>query len=188
MPLIPRMFLRWLPLAALTVALSGLVYLAVQQVGRHTANDPQIQMARDIAATLGSGGTVESVVAGAPVDIGRSLSPFVTIYNGDGTVVASSGRLHGEARSVPPGVLTAVRKEGEVRVTWQPEPGVRIATVLVRQPGTSGGVVLVGRSLEETEQRAAQFLNLVTLACVAVLLGLFVVVAASELALARGTP
>jgi hypothetical protein len=46
---------HWLPLAALTTALCGLVYLAVQQALRQAANDPQIQMAEDAAYILSQG-------------------------------------------------------------------------------------------------------------------------------------
>jgi hypothetical protein len=53
---------HWLPLAAVTTLLCGLVYLAVQQSLRQGANDPQIQMAEDAAAALVAGSTPESVL------------------------------------------------------------------------------------------------------------------------------
>ncbi len=43
---------HWLPLALVIVAMSGLVYLAVQQALRLSANSPQVQMAEDAAAAL----------------------------------------------------------------------------------------------------------------------------------------
>jgi hypothetical protein len=46
------------------------------------------------------------------------------------------------------GVLDYMRQHGEERVTWQPEKGVRMATVVVRY---DKGFVLAGRSLREME-------------------------------------
>jgi hypothetical protein len=180
MPLSRRILIRWVQLAALATALSLMVYVAVQQVGRQMANDPQIQFARDTRAAIAAGQPVESVVPATRVDIESSLAPFVTIQNDSGVVLASSGRLHGQLRSVPVGVLESVRESGEERVTWQPEPGVRMATVVVRTPGSPGVFVLAGRSLQETEIRITTLGKLLMLAWGATLVGLLVVVAATE--------
>ncbi|MEK7161684.1 MAG: hypothetical protein AAB729_03270, partial [Patescibacteria group bacterium] len=45
----------WLPLAVAIIIMSGLVYVVAQQNYRLTANDPQIQIAQDIAAALNKG-------------------------------------------------------------------------------------------------------------------------------------
>lgn len=185
MSLLRAIVLRWAPLAALATAVCVLIYLGVQQVGRHLANDPQLEMARDIGARLAAGEPVSAVVPATPVDFGRSLSPFVTIYDEAGAVVATSGRLNGSPRILPPGVLDHVRQNGEERVTWQPEPGVRIATVIVRREGASRGFVLAGRSLRETEERTAKFGSLIAAAWIAVVGGLFVLVSMSEYLLAH---
>ena len=71
MTLTGRVLARWVQLAALATATSLLVYLAVQQVGRQTANDPQLQVARDAAAALAGGQPAASIAAGPQVDIGR---------------------------------------------------------------------------------------------------------------------
>ncbi|MFI5178828.1 MAG: hypothetical protein ACHQO8_09700 [Vicinamibacterales bacterium] len=183
MPWLRSAVWRWLPLAVLTTSLCLLVYLAVQQVWRHAANDPQVQMARDITARLERGDGANAVLPAEPVDPHHSLSPFVMVLDDGGAVVASSGAPGAPERAVPAGVLTFVREHGEERVTWQPDPGLRIAAVVVRRGGSSPGFVLVGRSLRESEQRTSQFQQLVGLAWLATLVGLFVVVAISELAL-----
>ncbi len=179
-----RILFRWLPVAGVATALCGLVYLAVQQVWRQLANDPQIQMARDAETSLERGQPLRSVVPEGQIDMAWSLAPFVTVFDDAGAVLASSGRLRGQPRGVPKGVLDHVRDQGEGRVTWQPEPSVRIATVIVRHSGTPAGFVLVGRSLRETEQRTGQFQALVGMAWIAILAGLLVLVAASEYGLA----
>jgi len=173
-------FWRWVPLAGLATALSVLIYLAVQQVWRHAANDPQVQMARDIALRLERGDPVSAVVPTDQIELRSSLAPFVTIVDDAGAVVASSGRLSGQTRTVPSGVLSFAREHGEERVTWQPELGVRMATVVVHHGGSSPGFVVVGRSLHESETRTAQFGQLVGLAWLVTLVALLVLVAVSE--------
>src|ERR1051326_7668674 len=133
MPVLTRIFFRWPPLASLATALSALVYLALQQQGRQMADEPQVQLARDAAAALAAGRPIESVVPVQQVDLGRSLAPFVMVLDDGGTVRATSGRMDGHVRVVPEGVLEHVRTSGEERVTWQPEPGIRMATVVVRR-------------------------------------------------------
>ncbi len=144
---------QWLPLAVVVTAVCGLVYLAVQQELRQTANDPQIQIAEDAAAALENGAAVESVVTSEKTAIERSLAPFVIVYDDSGGVIGSSALLHGRIPKLPDGVLDYVRSNGQDRVTWQPEPGVRIAAVIVRSQGAQPGFVLVGRSLREVEVR-----------------------------------
>ena len=178
MSLTGRVLARWIQLAALATALSLLVYLAVQQVGRQTANDPQLQVARDAAVALAAGQPAAALTSGSQVDIGRSLSPWITIVDERGNIIASSGRLHGELRTVPAGVLETARSIGEERVTWQPERGVRMATIVIHKP--NGGFVVAGRSLQESEERTAHYGSLVLAGWLATILGLLVVVWATE--------
>jgi len=180
-----RIILRWLQLAGLATALCLLVYVVAQQIGRHTANDPQIQMARDAAILLESGSTPESVLPAAHVDMSRSLAPFLIVLDDGGKVLAASATLRGAQRSVPDGVLTSVRDDGEERVTWQPEAGVRIASVVVGYAGSPGGFVVAGRSLQETEERVLQFQHLILLAWALILVGLAVLSSLTELAVPK---
>jgi hypothetical protein len=171
---------RWLPLAVVITAMSGLVYVAVQQALRLDANDPQIQMAEDAAEALARGGTVASVLPADQVDLARSLAPFVIVLDDAGAPLASSGQLHGQIPAVPAGVFEYVRRHGEDRITWQPEPGVRIATVVVGHTGTKPGFVLAGRSLRETEKRENLVEMLAGTAWIITLFGSLVVVVGCE--------
>src|SRR5579864_3219208 len=120
-PLVSRILLRWLQLAGAASACCLLVWVAVQQVWRHEANDPQIQMARDAAARLASGqASVDTVVPTTTVEVATSLAPFLTVLDSRGSIIASSGRVHGALKSVPSGVLDHVRQAGEEEVSWQP--------------------------------------------------------------------
>lgn len=143
----------WLPLALVITALSGIIYIAVQQDMRTGANDPQIQMAEDAAALLQNGGNMFSIVSDSKVNIQSSLAPFIMIFDDKGGFVASSALLHGEAPALPSGVLEYARLHGENRISWQPETGVRHALVIVHYEGTKPGFVAVGRSLKEIEKR-----------------------------------
>jgi hypothetical protein len=176
---------HWLPLAVVITALSGLVYLVVQQSLRWGANDPQIQMAEDAAAVLTSGGAPESVLPAAHVEISTSLAPFMVIYSDAGEALASSARLHGAVPDLPPGIFDYTRQNGEDRVSWQPQPGVRIAAVVVAYDGAQPGFVLAGRSLREVEKREDQVQQLTGIAWLILLAGSLVVVAGSELIFAE---
>jgi sulfur relay (sulfurtransferase) DsrF/TusC family protein len=148
----------WLPTAIVITALCGLVYLAVQQNLRMGANDPQIQMAEDAALALASGQSPASLVQSTRVDIAKSLSPYLVIYDDNGNVIAFSGVLDGQVPPLPDGVLAFVKTHGQDRITMQPRPGVRMATVIQHYQGETSGFVLAGRSLREVEVREDQAL------------------------------
>jgi hypothetical protein len=177
---------HWLPLAVVTVLLCGLVYLAVQQSLRWGANDPQIQMAEDAAAALAAGGTPESVLPATQVDLSTSLAPFLVIYRYTGEPSASSGLLHGSVPLLPAGIFTYTRQNGEDRVSWQPEPGIRVAAVVVAYEGSQPGFVLAGRSLREVERRESQVEQISGLAMLVTLAGSLIAVGGCELILLDG--
>jgi hypothetical protein len=169
---------KWLPLAIATAGLCGLVYLTVQQSLRMGANDPQIQMAEDAASALAGGASVDSLAPSAKVDIATSLAPFLVVYDDSGKIVASSASLHGENPLIPQGVLDYTRQNGEDRVSWQPENGVRIAAVVVRY---DNGFVLAGRSLREVEKRESQTEQISVAAMLAIWVTTLIVVVLGEL-------
>jgi hypothetical protein len=160
-----------------------LVYVVVQQSLRQSANDPQIQMAEDAAAALARGQDAASIVPESQVDLGRSLAPFLMLFDDAGQVIGTSGLLHGQPPVLPSGVLAYAGQNGEDRVTWQPEAGVRIATVIVHSGGPNGGFALAGRSLREVEEREAQVELEAGAGLVLLLAGTLFVVALSEVAL-----
>jgi hypothetical protein len=148
--LLVRAMSSWLPVAVLATVMAGLVYGVGQHILRSTANDPQVQLARDAAARWDAGAAPASLVPGTQTDVGRSLAPFLIVYDGSGAELASSAVLDGSRPQLPSGVLDSARKAGEDRITWQPAQGVRIATVVVP---AERGFVLAGRSLRLVEER-----------------------------------
>jgi len=148
-----RIIKYWLLIVIVVSGLSGLIYGVAQQDIRQGANDPQIQMAEDIAAELANGQSVQSVVPAEKVDIARSLAPYIIVFNVTGNPIASSAELNGQIPTIPSGVFDSVRQSGEDRFTWEPQAGVRSAVVVTRFSGSSSGFVLAGRSLREAEKR-----------------------------------
>jgi len=151
----------WLPTAIVITALCGLVYLVVQQEMRTAANDPQIQIAEDTARALETGKLPAEVIPADKVEISKSLSPFLMIFDDSDhvTAMASSAILDGELPILPPGLLEYVKAYGQDRVTWQPREGVRSALVIERFSGVASGYVVAGRSLREVEIRETNVLH-----------------------------
>jgi len=143
----------WLPIAAATSGLAIIVYGAGQQNLRLTADDPQVALAQRTAVRLDSGMAPVAAVPAEPVDLARSLDPFVLVFDANGHLLASSATLNNQVPDYPTGVFDTVRARGEDRVTWQPRTGVRSATVAV---AWEGGFVVAGRSLRLTEQHIGQ--------------------------------
>lgn len=77
------------------------------------------------------------------------------------------------------GVLDYMRQHGEERVTWQPEKGVRMATVVVRY---DKGFVLAGRSMREVEIRISNIEKISGIAMLAIWAATLFIIALGELA------
>ena len=152
----PALLYNALVLTGLSTGLALALYAIPQQVLRQGANDPQIAMAGDLVVRLEQGAAPAEAVPAASVDIARSLSPFVIVYDDRGLPLASQAQLDGKTPAPPAGVFDFVRQHGEERPSWQPRRGVRIAAVIQRVGGAHPGFVLAGRSLREVEAREEQ--------------------------------
>ncbi|HEX8032236.1 MAG TPA: hypothetical protein VF510_00230 [Ktedonobacterales bacterium] len=168
---------QWLPVAVLAVLMCGLIYGAVQQSYRSSANDPQIQMALDARDALARGTPPSQLVPQNTINMAQSLAPYLIIYDTTGTPVASSVSLNGQTPTPPSGVFDSARSLQINKLTWMPQPGVRSAIVVVPY---DGGYVLAGRSLTVVEQREDNLVQIVIVACVVSLLVTFVVVLGAQ--------
>ena len=188
---LPRRTLVPLVLAGISTVLALALYAIPQQVLRQGANDPQLQLAGDLVARLEQGVAPAEAVPAGQVDMARSLSPFVIVYDDRGKMLASQAQLDGSAPAPPDGVFAYVRQNGEERVSWQPRlgsastrdgkaavdgslgahrgHGLRIAAVVQRVGGAHPGFVLAGRSLEQVEEREAQVEQMAGVAWIAML-------------------
>jgi hypothetical protein len=168
----PALVFNALILTALASGLALALYAIPQQVLRLGADDPQIAMATDVVASLEKSGPAGMLQPGAlpaiaggsaQVDMARSLTPFIIVYDGQGLPLASQAYLNGQTPIPPSGVFDNVRQHGEARISWQPilgrENGVHIAAVIQRIQGSNGaaaGFVLAGRNMREVEAREQQ--------------------------------
>jgi hypothetical protein len=144
---------RYIPFAFVVAVLTvffGTAYGIGQQILRLSANDPQIQLAHEVASQLDQGAQAENVAGAYKVNMEQSLATFVVVYDKKGNPVAGTGYLDGARPKVPIGVLNAADGHTDNRVTWQPKDGVRIASVSV---SAKNYYVLAGRSLREVEAR-----------------------------------
>jgi len=147
--------------ACLVTVLCLVVYAAVQQTYRTAANDPQVQLATEIKNRLEQSESILPIFPSDTISLTRGLSVFAALYNADGQPISSSGFLHGQMPRLPAGVFEVTKTKGENRVTWQPEPGVRMAMVLLKINTATVQFVAVGRSLQEIELRENNLLVMV---------------------------
>ena len=145
-------------LGVLTIVF-GTIYVVNQQSERLRANDAPQQLAQTVASEL-EGGTTPQELVTSKVNMATSLEPFAIVYAKDGRAMAGSGYLNGKLAAVPLGVLQTATKAKPHSVTWQPQNGVRVASVTV----VAGGYyVLGGQSLRLVENHATTTLQLTLL-------------------------
>ncbi len=171
-----RLLLLWLPFVIVSTVLCGLVYLSVQQNYRMSANDPQIQIAEDIATGFQTGMTSpQAFVSPYKIDMANSLGTFVMIFDKNRNNVASNVQVDGKTPSLPKGVFDYVDKRGENRFTWQPKPGVRSAVVVVSyKDQKEQGYILVGRSMREVEIREENLTKMIFVFWLVSLIGTYI--------------
>jgi len=79
---------------------------------------------------------------------------FTVLYDPSGRPLTGNATLHGALPQPPHGIFDVIRTRGEDKVTWQPNPGIRVA--LTGRPLPNGGFVLAGQSLIPSEARTAR--------------------------------
>lgn len=166
-------FRSWIPLGVIIFGLCGVVYLGLQQNYRQSAYDPQIQMAEDIGnASSTFVSAASSTQTQTKINISQSLATFTMVFDDTGKLVSSTGILDDQQTmpTVPSGVFDYTRAHGEDRLSWEPKPGVRIATVVHRLKASDSGFVLVGRNMREVEMRELRLLIEVAIAGAAILI------------------
>jgi hypothetical protein len=151
-----RVLVNWATYCAIITLLCVIIYVVAQQNFRQGANDPQFQMTEDAADALNNGADPKSLVnTTSPIEISKSLSPYLIIYDAAGKIVVSNAMLHNKVLQIPAGVLAYIQKNGNDAASWQPEPGVRQAMVGTKAAGSKTYTVIAGRSLRKTEERIA---------------------------------
>jgi hypothetical protein len=142
----------WLAASIIVTLIFGSVYVTLQQFGRHSANAAPAAAAAVQVQQMGSEPTTEP-----RLELTADSGVFVMVFGEDNKPVSTTVSLHGAPPDVPAGVLETARTVGSDAVTWQPEPGLRMAVVARQAPG---GVVVAGQSLTpfEDSDRMSQLL------------------------------
>jgi len=140
----------WLVLMVAGVFTAGCVYVIGQQIVRQSANGPAAAIAYQTAMDLDAGMTPDEATA-QKTNIFFTLDPFVMIYDNNKNLVATSAGSGNDAKvyHVPASVLDSVDENHDNRVTWQPQTGLRYATVAIKY---DGGYVVGAVSLKEPER------------------------------------
>jgi hypothetical protein len=93
----------------------------------------------------------------SPAFLNRPLV-FVVFYDASGRALGGTATLHGTLPQPPHGIFNTIQQRGEYKVTWQPQPGIRVA--LTGRPMPNGGFVLAGQSLIPSDACTARFYSL----------------------------
>ena len=159
--------------AAAAIIITGIMlcmYATVQQTYRSSANDPQIEIARNISNSLNKNNDYLIIDS---INLSQSLSVFTELFDKSGKPLKSGGFIDGKLPQLPQGVFRSAKENSEDVVTWQPESNVRLAMVIEKVNSPIVGFVAVGRSLKEVEIRESNLVKMVAIvwiACMAVLL------------------
>ena len=159
-----NIFVLWLIVMFLVTFTCSLVYLVAQQSLRLGANELPSQLAIETLIKLQNGQSVNDAIPTEKVDISKSLNAFVMVYDSNKSLSATSGIMDNNDPVYPKGVFDSVDLKSESRITWQPEVGLRFATVAIKY---SNGYIVAGRSLTETEKLIAKLSELVFIAWLA---------------------
>lgn len=150
-------FSLWILFSLVITLTAGGIYVTVQQFMRHFADYPQMQIAVDTAQQVANG---RKIHFSPIIDIAQSTAPFLMLYDSQGNLQSSQAMLNNNTPSLPLGVLMYAKAHGMDRITWEPQAGVRIASIIVYyNTGTNHGFVLGGRSLKEIELWEEQLLQ-----------------------------
>jgi len=164
-----RPLLMFILVAAMVTGISLTIYASVQQSYRQGANDPQIEATEAVGDLLDQGAPPDGILGqSSGVDMSKSLSLFIIIFDKDGKVTASSGKLGDTTPAPPSGIFDYLKSHDQERFTWEPQKGVRIAAVIKKVSGDKG-YVLAGRSLREVEMRVQSLTVMVGIAWIALL-------------------
>lgn len=144
-----NIFIFWIIIIFLVTFTCLLTYLVTQQVLRLGANELPIQFATETSIKLENGQSVNDAIPSETIDISKSLGTFIMIFDRDKNIIATSAMMGNEESVYPKGVLDYVDKMGEDRVTWQPQVGLRFATVAIK---IGNKYIVAGRSLQEPER------------------------------------
>jgi hypothetical protein len=195
---------RALPVLVGVTLIASVAYINEQQTWRMMANEPQEWLAQSAAnaaalqttpAPAPTDPTINQPVLNptpqdaapitqqpkpndtAHIAIERDEAPYTILYDAKRNAVSGTGYLHGVLPQLPNGIFDAATTAGVNRLTWQPEPNVRQAIVVLPIKGgpLDGGFAVAGRSLAYTEWQESKLTQRWAIGWLATVIGILII-------------
>lgn len=148
----------WLALAGVTTLVLGGAYAMTQQATRLSADDLPLSAAQTARQELQANSSAKDVIPAIKTNLRDEASSFTIITDDTEHVLASSATLDGQTPLPPKGVFSFTKQHGTDHFTWEPSPGVRLATrVMAYDSDNGGGFVITGQSLKPYEERISVY-------------------------------
>jgi hypothetical protein len=148
----------WLALAGSSTILILTAYTLVQQDTRLGVNDLPITTAQTIMQSLDNGAEPRDVLPVVQTDLRTDSTVFAVITDATEHVLASSAKLDGQSSLPPAGTFAYTKEHGSDHFTWEPKPGVRLATYITKYGHSpNNGFIVTGQSLKQAEDRISTY-------------------------------
>jgi len=130
-----------------------MVYGTAQHLLRIGANAEPATQAKFLSQRLANGAEPAEIVTSYYANLPQDGATFTLITDENEKTIISTYRLNNQLLELPSGVYSYAKSHGEDRLTWQPEMGIREATVVMPYTSKDGktGFVASGVSLRESE-------------------------------------
>lgn len=149
---------QWLAVVGVATLVLGAAYAMVQQSTRLSANDLPLNSAQIAKQELQNGSSPKDVVPSLKTNLRTDTSIFIVITDNSQHVLASSAVLDGQTPLPPEGVFSFTTYNNADNFTWEPKPGVRLATRVVKYgSGDNQGFIIAGQSLKPYEDRISTY-------------------------------
>lgn len=157
-PLANPLVRAWLAVIGVATLVLGGAYAMVQQSTRLSADDLPLSSAQVAKQELESGSSPKDVVPTLKTHLRTDTSVFMVITDDSQHVLASSAVLDGQTPLPPQGVFSFTTYHNTDHFTWEPKPGVRLATRVTRYgSGADTGFIITGQSLQPYEDRISTY-------------------------------
>lgn len=157
-PLANPLVRAWLAVIGVATLVLGGAYAMVQQSTRLSADDLPLSSAQVAKQELESGSSPKDVVPTLKTHLRTDTSVFMVITDDSQHVLASSAVLDGQTPLPPQGVFSFTTYHNTDHFTWEPKPGVRLATRVTRYgSGADAGFIIAGQSLQPYEDRISTY-------------------------------
>jgi hypothetical protein len=148
----------WLAIAGVTTLVLGTSYAMVQQSTRLSADDLPLTTSQVAKQELEDNSNAKDVIPTLKTDLRSDASLFMIITDNSEHVIASSALLDGKSPLPPKGVFVFATQHDSDHFTWEPSPGVRLATRVVKYgQAANGGFIITGQSLQPYEDRISTY-------------------------------